>query len=198
MATDDFLRANESPLAGNWSRPTGWTGTLELLTNEVTTLSAADQMYRYTPITPGSSQFSQAKISVTGTDAEAGPGVTVYIASGAQTGYSAIVNKAGTNNVSIIKWSSATYNLLTQRTTTWVNGDVLKLSVEPSGADRRLKVFKNGIQLGADFVDATSPITSGDVGIGFSSGAGISGVVIDDWEGADLASAATLMGAICM
>jgi len=182
LASDDFNRADSANLGTNWSLRRG--NDFTIASNKaVFTTSTPDSAMWYDPIPFPNTQYSQAALSgLSGTTSEAGLGVCVRCdtqapgtGAPAVTFYGAVVNAAGSNNVSIEKWVANTYTLLAQFTQAWTDGDVLRLSVQGS----TLRVYRNGVQIGTDVVD--SSITSGSPGIYHA--APFTGGTIDNWEG---------------
>src|SRR5690349_5459494 len=132
-------------------------------------------------------QYAQAKVSATGTNALTGIGVACRMASGARTHYWAIVNKAASSNVTLQRFNAGTPSTIAQFTTTWNDGDVLRLEVSGAPTSVSLKVFQNGVQLGTTQTDSNaSGLSSGNAGIAYSSS--LTSGSLDDWEGGDLVS----------
>jgi len=183
IVSDNFNRANETPLAAPWAKILSTAGTLNIAGNVVVASNSnIDAQYYYTGITVGPDEFSQAAISVSGgNSSDVGYGVAVRTSLGtAKTYYRLVVNKLASNNIELGKFINGTYTMLTRRTTSWTDGDVLRLEV----AGSTLKIYQNSTQLGADVTDAS--ISSGGVGIAYS--AQVSGGSIDNWSGGDLTS----------
>lgn len=186
FATDTFTRANESPLASPWTGPSS--ANFNLGSNAVTPISLTQDERALYVLPNGlnwpADQYSQAAISVTGGTAGGGqgPGVAVRMApSTVDELYRLTVNKGATNNVKLERRRVVGGGVdLAFRTTTWVDGDILKLSVEGQGP-AVLKIYQNGSQLGADVVDASAMILSGNPGLTYSST--VTAATIDTWEG---------------
>lgn len=197
IAQDDFNRANTTgpDLGPNWTNMGGGsfsTNGYQIVSShaEPTTLTS-DKMELYTG--PGSfpnDQYAEAACTVTGTLAGSGPGVVVRggdLPSNG-SGYRLCVCKAASNNIELIRINAgSTFTSLALRTTTWIDGDVLRLEVQGS----TLRIFQNAVQLGAA-VDDGSPLTSGLPGIAYSTTATVAAV--DDWEGGSLAAEVTATG----
>lgn|SRR5574341_128517 len=188
LATDNFNRADNTDLGAAWDPQPGFANpqadrVFNISANTAVPANVAkDSGENYNAVSWPNDQYSQAKATMSGTGAEAGVGVSVRCSTTALTCYRVVINKAATNNVSIAKFVAGVYTLLAQRTTTWVDGDIIYLEAQGS----TLKVKQNGTQLGADIVD--SAIASGRAGIGFSST--MTSASLDDWEGGDFAVAA--------
>lgn len=177
---DNFNRANENPMP-NWLS----TGNNFVVVSNAAAPSTlgSDCMSVYDGgITWPVDQYCQAKITVTGTlGGGRGPGVIVRGDASVNTNYRAVVDHAASNNVEVQRIVAGVYTQLATRTTTWVDGDVLRLEVTGTGASRVLKVFRNGTQLGANIADASGGIDAANrPGLGYSSSE--TSASIDDWE----------------
>ena len=85
LATDDFNRANEDPLAGNWTG-VGSTPLPRLVSNQFAGPSTDHARHCYrNDVTPANDQWSQITVTTAGTNNDWGPGVRW--ATGATTGY---------------------------------------------------------------------------------------------------------------
>lgn len=172
-ASDDFNRANETPLSGGgvWAQA-GTTGpTVNLTSNAAVSTGNGDQFYKRTGAAASADQFSQST-KPTGTDPDEGP--ACRITGSAITGYFAeMAGSAG-----ILKHLSGSASVVQGYSYTVANGDVIRLEVQGS----TLRMYQNGVvksPSGTD-VSITGP---GDVGMFFFE----SGVQQDDWSGGDLA-----------
>lgn len=181
-ATDNFNRANETPLAGNWTDISQPFHQFNLVTNSVT-CSAFDNDCEsiYNAGSFGADQYSEAALSVTGTPGgDQGAGVTVRSVGPAatRTEYRLIVDHAASNNVTLSKFISGAKTALTTFTSAFTNGDVWRLEV--SGSNITIKRNGSTVSTVTD-----SSVTTGQPGITYSST--VSGATIDDWAGGDLA-----------
>jgi hypothetical protein len=81
--SDNFNRANEAPLAGNWSLITSHAA-WNLTTNQIVPsgVGGLDLGAWYSGASWGPDQSSKAKLTVVGTSAGTGPGLCVRCASG--------------------------------------------------------------------------------------------------------------------
>jgi hypothetical protein len=184
LATDNFNRADNASLGANWTICTGTNlnaSGFQIVSLHVEPASSAvDSMEVWSAVAFPNDQYAQAACTVTGTTGGTGPGVFVRGTAGNNPPcYRATVCKAASNNVEIIQQVGTTYTNIGFRTTTWVDGDILRLQV--SGTT--IRVYQNGVQLGADITDAV--LTTGSAGIIYSSTA--SGSQIDNWEAGSLA-----------
>ena len=122
----------------------------------------------------------------------AGSGMGVLVrADGSRNFFRAVASHAAADNVEFGVRTGGAFTPLGTRTTTWVDGDVLRIEVSGTSPNIIVKVFQNGSQLGADATGATGP-DSGDPGIAYSSTS--TSAVVDVWEGGDLGAAATAWG----
>ncbi len=185
-ASDSFDRANAATLGANWSNRAGGDTSYSISTNQLGIGLNQDTASFWGPTTFAADHFSQIALTgLSGTSAETGLGVCVRcnptnLGGGPtqNTYYQAVVNTAATNNVSIAKFVGNTYTLLGQRTQAWANGDILRLEAQGT----TLRVYRNGVQLGASITDAS--IATGQPGVAhiatFATGFG------NDWSAGDL------------
>jgi hypothetical protein len=178
VITDDFNRANESPLAGPWTRVQQGVANFSLTSNAVVLTagsgSATDVYARYNIWAGGNDQYSQADITSGGAGAGAGAGVVVRMATdGTITMYRLVVDNAG--NYALTRRNSDVGTSLRTGTLTYSAGTKLGLSIIGS----TLKIWYAGVQVGADIVDGT-PLASGQPGIGYSSDT--TSITIDNWD----------------
>lgn len=184
-ATDDFNRANSASMGANWTTVTGVNlnaNGFDIVSNTAQpALRTMDSMELWNAFSFPNDQYAQAALTMTGTTTGIGPGVFVR-GTTATNGpcYRATATKSATNNVEVLRQDATpAYVSLGQRTTTWVDGDVLRLEVQGT----TLRVYQNGTQLGADITDST--YASGSAGIVYSAS---SATVpqIDTWEAGSL------------
>ena len=177
--SDNFNRANQSPIAGNWTTapvlPT-WEA-LALVSNQIVpTNAAADGEAYYSGMVWPNDQYSKAKLYVTGTGGAAqGIGLLVRQSASAVTHYRLVVDHASSGNVALGKHVAGTYTTLATLTQSWTDGAVWELRVTGT----KLQIFLNGTQVGSDVTD--NSIASGSAGIVYSSTE--TSAAIDDWEG---------------
>lgn len=180
LATDNFNRANVDPIGGNWTT-ISTEGDLAIVSNAVTPHSlAVDSGAFYNAITWPNDQYSQLNLTVSSTTSAQGMGPAVRVASAAETYYRVVLSHAATLNVVLHKVVASSLSTLWSRTATFNDGDLVRLEVQGT----TLRVFIAGTQVGADFSDSSSPITSGSAGIGYSPAATSNSG--DNWEGGDL------------
>jgi len=182
IASDNFNRADANPIGGNWTTVTSeiaW----KILSNHAEPTAFNNDASIYYAGTWPADQYSQAKITVNGSaGSTAGAGVCIRASTSLRTYYRLTVDHAGSNNINLTRIVNGTSTSLWTRTVTFVDGDLIRLEAQGSV----LRAMVNGVAVGADFVD-TSPITSGNPGLTYSSIETSSSA--EDWEGGDLTSA---------
>ena len=184
LASDNFTRANETPLASPWlvASASGANTEFNLVSGfrcEPELLSHDCQMF-YSGVAWTTNQYSQCAVNVVGTTLGSGFGVLVRAntVSPNETFYRVVVSHNATM-IDVAKIVAGSYSSLATRTGTWVDNDVLR--VECTGTSTTtIKVFQNGVQLGADITDASSPLQAGSPGICYSSTA--SAGFVDAWS----------------
>lgn len=173
--TDNFNRADVNPIAGNWT-DSGSSSHFEILTNaaQPDAFGGADADAIYSAWTGGDNHYSQAELTLSGTSATAGLGVSVRHSSTASvnTMYRLVLDAGG--NYELSKFITGSKTSL--RTGTVTYGATKKLGLSISGST--LKIWYDGAQVGTDVSD--SGISSGVPGISYSSV--IAGFFIDNWD----------------
>ena len=183
--TDNFLRANETPLAGNWTQILQGVPTFILQTNAVTFSASSNDIYaRYNPWTSGDDQYSQIAVTVAGTGAGTGAGPSVRISTGGQITLYRLVTDASGNYV-LARRNNDVGTTLASGTLSYVAGTLLGLSITGS----TLKIWYGGVQVGSDIVDG-SPLASGQPGFGYSSTS--TSLTLDDWDAGTTGSPAAV------
>jgi len=180
LATDAFNRADENPIAGNWTSVAA--ANLQLLNNVVRAASPSLGMNGvafYHALTWPADQWSEVTISALPTEMAGGMGdngPAVRIASNAPTYYLAAAFANGS-----LELYRAINNNFTQLLVagTVATGDRVRLEVQ--GAT--LRVYRNGVLLGS--VQDTQ-IATGSAGLGQDGASG----TMDDWAGGGFAPAA--------
>ena len=180
--TDNFNRANETPLASPWTR--AGTGTaFNLVSNALTKPTNPDDAYMYySGAAATGDQFAQAKQVVKPTNNDWGPAVRVQGASGSATfaGYF-FDDYDGPGGPQIGRHLNGSFTAITS----WgvsgnsVAGDILR--IEATGST--IKAFVNGTQYQSSATD--SLVTGGQPGIFWYEPSG----TLDDWSGGDLTTA---------
>ena len=173
LATDAFNRANENPIAGNWSSVVA---NLQLLNNAAQAASpntGVNGVAFYNALTWPADQWSEVTISrLSSTAGDNGP--AVRIASGAPTYYYAAVFAGG--SLEIYRSINHSWTRLLVAGTAAV-GDRVRLEAQGT----TLRVYRNGVLLGS--VQDTQ-IATGSAGMGQDGTSG----AMDDWAGGGLAT----------
>lgn len=184
-AADNFNRADENPLSGGGAWVTAF-GELpmQVVGNACTptNVGSTDNGSRYVAIVNcAPAQYSRAKLSVSGGTGSQGVCLKVRMAPGALSFYRLTVNHDTTNNISLQRFVAGTVTMLSgwPVTQAWTDGDVWELQM----VGPRLRVYRNGTQVGSDTIDAN--VTAGEPGHGISTT--ITSATIEDWEGGELA-----------
>jgi len=173
MGEDNFERADETPIGGNWSTDSVFTPGLRLLTNALQGGSAGNALSYWNAFTPADDQFSQVRALVLGTNTDFGP-TTRGDAAG-----SAYIALANTGAEGLAKFTAGTYTSLASVpiTPNLAIGDILRLEVEGS----TLRMYRNGILLGST---TDTSFTTGKTGVhAFPTNSRL-----NDWRGGDLTS----------
>lgn len=173
-ATDDFNRANETPLAAPWSIQAGSGSTLNLSGNGVVLAAevGSGTSYFYTGAAVTADQFSACKPIANGF-AQGGPFVRCAV-----TGYSGYGLDPAFNQ--LLKYISGSPTLLGSSLTPDIQANDL-LRVEAEGTT--IRAFLNGVQMtGSPSTD--SSLTTAGSGVGIYLGE--ASQKLDDWEGNDL------------
>lgn len=184
--TDDFNRANEATLTGNWETLTA--NGLRLQTNQLDGSSSDVNCvsgWKASVNDFGDNQEAYVAIKSPGNADNGGVGVRFLSTSGGQGYVARWENAAG--QVRVYKFSAGTPTEIFVRATTWVSGDILKISVETNGSNADIKVYQNGTQLGATYSDTTSVLTGGQIAVHYLWG-NTRATKLDDFGGGDLAS----------
>lgn len=185
VATDNFNRANSNDLGANWDENIDAGGFNISANAAIPDSLGGDHVETWNANTFGADQYSQAKLAaLSGTSNQAGVGVGVRWAQSAKTGYWAVCNLAASNDTTVFRWSGGSNLSLGQRTAGWTVGDTVKLQI----VGTILKVFKNGVQVGAEFDNGD--VASGRAAICYSST--LTDADIDDWEGGDVETSSTI------
>lgn len=175
MATDNFNRADESPLQFPWTQEAGSGGDIILVSNAIRAAGSSDKLYYYDGAVTVADQYSQANIVTKPTANDWGP--ACRIGTNGFSGYIAAQYDSGSNFRGITKFVSGSFTVIASGGATSAVGDTV--GVEAEGTTIRTK--KNGV---TDLTTTDSSLT------GTGNGVGVfiyePGGAIDDWEGGDL------------
>lgn len=193
LATDDFDRADNANLGASWDQITGEFA-YKLASNkaEPSVLNQdcaeyhsgivwPDDHYGQCILTPSTSGGSASS--------DRGIGLAARAATAARTYYRLSTDATGaTNNIGLSKFVAAVKTNLWFRSLAIAAGDVVRLEVQGT----TLRVFFNGVQLGADTTDAS--IATGSPGVSYSGTVGACS--LDDWMGGDFVNFLPFKGRI--
>lgn len=174
-ASDNFNRANENPLAGNWTTQTGANAMqLSDSTRVRGTVTGYNAAY-WNADAFGGDHYSQIVATIVASGNSAFP--CVRMQSGAASAYYVRGNGAGT--VGVYKIVNGTITQLgSNYALTVANGDTLKISITGSV----ITISHNGVPHATTQTD--SALTGGSAGVG----SGNTARYADDWTGGDVAA----------
>jgi hypothetical protein len=180
---DDFNRANETPMAGNWATTTSESA-FNLSGNVAVPSSvAADCGAIYTGASWGNDQSVRATLSVVSTGgAGAGIGFWVRHALAAVTGYRVVFDHAASNNVQVGRFITGAFTSLIQFTRAWTDGDTMRVDVTGPAASTRIEIFHNGTSI--QVLTDNSSVASGIPGIVLSSP--VTSASVDNFQATDV------------
>lgn len=167
--TDDFNRANETPLASPWVKALG-TNNANLSSNQVVSSGSDDKLYYYTGATATADHYSEIT-SATATSAFEGPAVRISASS--DNAY--VVILGGFH--AFYKCVAGSFSSLAATGVGEVNNATCRLVVEGSS----LSYYQAGV------LSSGSPITDSSITVeGDGAGFWLYDGSLDNWEGADL------------
>lgn len=171
---DFFTRANENPLAGNWTKVTNSSQTFQLLTNEVKGAGTdGDTAYYWNADTPANDQWSQAAMG-TAMSTNGDGGLCCRVSTSAFSMYMASTYNAAKALYQITAGSFTSIAGIT--TSNFASGDTCRIDAQ--GSTIRFK--KNGTeQTGSPVTDTT--FTAGRWGMFIYEPA----QTLDSWQGGD-------------
>lgn len=183
-ASDDFNRANENPLAGNWETLYG--ANAQISSSAVIVAGGYGGIgavgWKASTNDFGDDQYSQIKIST----ANAGDynGVILRgVSTGGGQGYTVEV-RSEVGDVRIRAISGGGPDTLSTISATFASGDILRAYAAANGANVDIAVFKNGVQVGSTYTDTFYKFTGGQPGFWYSF-QNTNGTITDDWYGGD-------------
>lgn len=192
-ASDNFNRANETPIASPWATTIG--GGANLATNALTSVSTIDKRSHYTGAWADDHESSgtvgnlatSSQYAILTVRADAGGNCFGVYTDGV----------SGAGHTEFDRWTLGVQTTLNAIATTFVNGDLMRLTVTGQIPAITLTAYKwvagAWSQVGQQTGIAVGP-ASGD------PGAGAYGVAtLDDWNGTDGGGGgSTLMGQACV
>lgn len=185
LATDNFNRANEDPIASPWVAGAG-SDRMTLATNAMVPNSVNADAWAYYDgaISWPNDQYSTCTVTVTGTaggGSGIGPMVRKTAGTSDATRYELILDHAASNNCTLRRRDSGgTPTNIVVFTQAWNDGDTWELRAVGNG----LTMWLLGAQVGGSQTDST--IVSGFPGIAYSSTE--TSANADLWVGGDIVS----------
>jgi hypothetical protein len=179
---DGFNRVDAPTLGPNWVHQTS--ATISIASSGARATSAAPHLAFWSAHVVPTDQYAQVTVRTISANLQ-----YAYVTCRATDTTNATYDQyqlntdgaTGSGHTQLNKVVNGVLSVLTFYTATFTNGDVLRIECTGSNP-ARIKAFKNGIQLGVDYVDSLSPLAGGQPGIGlFGANAGA-----DDWEGGGL------------
>ena len=173
LASDDFNRANENPITGNWTSGTSTFTDPQIVSNVVQGVTAsADGSAFYNAITWPDDQYAELKITSLNVPGDGGPAVRLSAAD--KTGYIFSVDTNGTQ-YNIIKYVAGSgTNLSGTIGRTFIVGDIVRIEARGSS----ISVFHNNVQF---FSVADGSIAAGNAGLFIFDNA--ADFTLDSWAG---------------
>jgi hypothetical protein len=190
LASDAFTRANSADLGASWDPHPSKSGLFEVLSNAAHITSATnneDGCETYNAISAPNDQYSEVTLATpSATGLGTGYGVVCRFSPSVNTGYRVVACSEGWE---LGRFVTGTWTALGSfSTTTFADGDVLRLEVRTNGANCDWTVKKNGSTVTSGTGTDTSPVASGSVGIAYSSASAASDG-ISAWAAGDFGSA---------
>jgi len=176
LASDNFNRANENPIAGNWTSGTSTFTDLQIVSNAVRGVTASgDGSAFYNAITWPNDQYSEVKIASLAAAPDGGPAVRLSAAD--KTGYVFSVDTNGTE-YHLVKFVAGVWtDLSAAQSRTFIVGDIVRIEARGSS----ISEFHNNVQI---FSLADASIAAGNAGLFiFDNSASF---IFDDWAGGAL------------
>lgn len=173
-AVDTFTRPNENPIASPWTKLTGGTGTVQLLSNAMTAVDAGDKFYFYSGAVTSADQTCQFLYSSAIDNDDWGPACRIGVSG--FSGYWLNLYAAGQ---AMSKFVAGSYTNVEAYTITVTTGTTYKVTAFGS----TLSGFKGATEVTGSPSTDTSLATAGN-GVGLFI-FNINGSV-DDFDGGDL------------
>jgi hypothetical protein len=152
VVSDFFVRADENPLASPWAKPSGMAA-LKLASNGVLVTAASTDCWAYrSDVSLPTHQWARTRVKIVG-GSDFGP---IVWCSDTDDGYMATAYDL--SNIYIFRVLNNNFTELVNFAGTLAVGDWLELQVDKVTTTAVLKVLKNGVQVGTDYVDNT-PLT---------------------------------------
>jgi hypothetical protein len=200
IATDNFVRANASTLGANWEENPNATYVWSIGSNtaykSTGTTGNADPVYWIGSVIPDN-QWASVKIAST---SNTNQGAAVRITQGTPTsrnnGYRVMcAARSSSTCTQVIAYkvvngtSTAIITVNSANVTSWTT-KYIQISAEGSNPTT-VKIYVNGVQIGSDYVDSSSPWTTGKPGMmTYTNATGTSGSGANYFEAGSMGSSA--------
>jgi hypothetical protein len=172
-ATDDFNRANETPLAAPWAEAVAGDN-MNLTTNQVVGAAGGDKLYYYSGAAASANQYAQMRF--TSTPGDSGPACRV---SSLGTFDCYFHNEAGAGYA---KFVAGSFSNIASDGDAFATSDVSRLEVEGT----TLRLFRNGSPTATPSTTDSS-LSAAGLGVGFAHFGTTN--TLDDWEGGNIGEA---------
>ncbi len=189
-AADNFNRADENPLGGNWVNDTGY-GACRIVSNAVDGAAGASCMARWNVDVPNADQYCQVRIAAGATIFYQGAAVRVQ-GNSSKTAY--ILFAYSATQITLYRFVGGVGTVLyNDGAVSVAPGDTIKLEASGTGAAVTLRAYINGVNYGGDILDTAADriIAAGLLGIHTYANVGHT---LDDFEGGNLAAGAQPSG----
>lgn len=154
LFSDDFNRANQNPIAGNWSTQGGGFAGLEISSNKADGTTGGNCASYVNAVTPDADCYAQCAISDSGIPGGGGPCVRMATAANSMYGLQLFAGPTA----ALFYMAAGSYNSLALQVIAYTPGDVFK--VEANGT--AIKGYQNGVEI-LSATDAN--LTSGRAGL---------------------------------
>lgn len=181
-ASDDFNRANETPIASPWTSAVG--SGANLTSNALTSTASTDKQSFYSG-TWGNDQECTATVGNLASNSRYAQLNLRLNATSGGNGFSVYTDGAsGSGHTEFAAYTNGSQSVLGTIATTFANGDTMRFTVSGSSPNIVLTCYKNGTQVGQ--VTGQSGNNSGNPGAGAFGAA-----TIDGWSATDNAAGGT-------
>jgi hypothetical protein len=183
LASDNFVRANQNPLSGNWSRALGITADAQIVSNMVEVssgpnLTATDY---YNAVSWPNDQYSEIVAQADSAGSTGNMMAAVRMSTTDNTMYygGATNGSFGTSVFQIKKRVAGTITSFVSTTHVYAAGDVIRLAVQGTA----LTLYLNGVSI---LTATDSSIASGRAGFMIQTDANLADVRFNNWTGGSI------------
>lgn len=184
LATDDFNRADENPLAGNWTTVGLDVRNLQIVGNSVRSTDTGSRAAAYyNAVTPPNDQWTSIKAVAVPTDTVGETCASVRASTVDETSYDLCIATfpAGNFVYDLVLRVNGSYTSLAFDNVAFTAGDIFRLEAQGT----TIRALKNGVQF-VSVIDST--IASGRFGIKITPPANTANAILDDFQGGDFTS----------